>query len=593
MNSCKCSKHKFKNIKINKSSNAYENNLLTYQMCKDNTYTSQNNFIQSLMIERGASWNKSKIPNGVIGYCINYGETKSVNNPGNIDSYYSGNTYLKYPQDDARNAVHEIVKHTSGFLGVKFRFVTDPNKAIISFNFIDYERTSNPEKFGALGFAYPPWSSTEIKQIRETDPELLKSNSVNSVFSVPGNLFLFDGNDITYKKGTFSYTTLIHELGHVLGLNHPHDLPVKMNGVSSNDDVGTYGANINPITVMGYKLGSPYTPGDDYHGLDVSDTGFASTFGPLDIAALQFLYGRSTSHNNEDTIYKFPTDDTSTHFWESIFDTNGEDTVDASHLNLNVVIDLRDSSIAKNTNLAGVNISRISNKLFGGFTIAKGTVIENMIGGKGDDKLIGNDYGNKIDLSVGGNDNVDGSFGYDTVIINDLSTKYEVTNNYEVNQSALIKDFNGRVITLKNVEKIRFLDLNYILSEICFGEGSIVLTDQGKVKVEDIKINIHTINNKKVKRVTKSSFINTNYVVKFKKGSLGFNTPDKDTILTRTHKVSKKLINAEKFINNKSVTKVKYTGQILYNILLDTHDVIKVNNLTIETLHPKNYHSKC
>jgi len=46
-------------------------------MCKDNVYTSQNNFIQSLMIERGASWNKSKIPNGVIGYCINYGETES------------------------------------------------------------------------------------------------------------------------------------------------------------------------------------------------------------------------------------------------------------------------------------------------------------------------------------------------------------------------------------------------------------------------------------------------------------------------------------------------------------------------------------
>ena len=38
----------------------------------------------------------------------------------------------------------------------------------------------------------------------------------------------------------------------------------------------------------------------------------------------------------------------------------------------------------------------------------------------------------------------------------------------------------------------------------------------------------------------------------------------------------------------KGVKKVKYTGQVLYNVLLENHDKMLVNNLICETLHPQN-----
>jgi len=36
------------------------------------------------------------------------------------------------------------------------------------------------------------------------------------------------------------------------------------------------------------------------------------------------------------------------------------------------------------------------------------------------------------------------------------------------------------------------------------------------------------------------------------------------------------------------VKKVKYEGEVLYNVLLENHDKMIVNNLICETLHPQN-----
>jgi len=46
---------------------------------------------------------------------------------------------------------------------------------------------------------------------------------------------------------------------------------------------------------------------------------------------------------------------------------------------------------------------------------------------------------------------------------------------------------------------------------------------------------------------------------------------------------------AYRFLNfSKKVTKVKYSGEILYNVLMKEHGIIEVNNLMCETLHPDN-----
>ena len=53
------------------------------------------------------------------------------------------------------------------------------------------------------------------------------------------------------------------------------------------------------------------------------------------------------------------------------------------------------------------------------------------------------------------------------------------------------------------------------------------------------------------------------------------------------------MIEARKIASiNKNVTKIKYNKSILYNILLDKHSVIHVNNMVCETLHPDNIIAK-
>ena len=49
------------------------------------------------------------------------------------------------------------------------------------------------------------------------------------------------------------------------------------------------------------------------------------------------------------------------------------------------------------------------------------------------------------------------------------------------------------------------------------------------------------------------------------------------------------MIKAKDFIQKfDNVYKVKYTGEILYNVLMEDYDKMMVNNLICETLHPEN-----
>ena len=128
------------------------------------------------------------------------------------------------------------------------------------------------------------------------------------------------------------------------------------------------------------------------------------------------------------------------------------------------------------------------------------------------------------------------------------------------------------------------------ISNICFLGNTPISTDQGKIPIEKIDASIHTIHNKPITAITKT-ITQDEYLVCFEKHSLSLNVPSKKTIMSKNHKVSYKGIwrEAEEFIDEfDKIYEVPYNGEILYNILLEKHDKVYVNNLVCETLHPKN-----
>jgi hypothetical protein len=132
------------------------------------------------------------------------------------------------------------------------------------------------------------------------------------------------------------------------------------------------------------------------------------------------------------------------------------------------------------------------------------------------------------------------------------------------------------------------------VSNICFPANTPVETNQGIVPIEKLNSEIHTINNKPVLFVTKTVSFDK-YLVCFEKDSLGKNYPVSKTITSKDHKIcyKGKMIEAYKFCGHfETVKKIEYTGEVLYNVLMEDYSTMKVNNLICETLHPNNIIAK-
>ncbi|MDC0900481.1 M10 family metallopeptidase, partial [Paracoccaceae bacterium] len=176
---------------------------------------------------------------------------------------------------------------------------------------------------------------------------------------------IFLKNDLT----NYDYETLVHEIGHALGLKHPFE--------SSGDNLAVLDAveDQTKYTAMSY---------DDY-----SYT-FDGTFRALDWMALTKLYGVNSSYKAGDNTYNFS-------HTEGIFiiDGAGTDTINCETSVLDVFIDLRPGahSYEGSKNEFITSASQL--------TISNGSDIENVKTGAGDDVVIGNDLPNTINTGLG------------------------------------------------------------------------------------------------------------------------------------------------------------------------------------------------
>jgi len=153
-------------------------------------------------------------------------------------------------------------------------------------------------------------------------------SSSGDVWLNPDDSSLWGGASLA--PGGFGFGTMLHEVGHALGLTHPLD-----SGTAAGFD--------NRTTIMSYNV--------QPHGYfrDVTETSpgfFTWTYTPVnaqtpminDIAAIQHLYGPNMTFHTGGDVYTFGT---ATPFLKTLWDAGGTDTISVSNFTLGCEIDLR------------------------------------------------------------------------------------------------------------------------------------------------------------------------------------------------------------------------------------------------------------
>jgi len=316
------------------------------------------------------------------------------------------------------------------------------------------EVTETPTAVGELRFAW-----TQI------DPSLQSVAYEPATNAKGGDVWLnaMAPWDATWGDGSYEFSTLLHEIGHALGLKHPFEdtptLPVPEDGYTN--------------TVMTYTA---------YAGSDGSWTEFEPTTPMLyDVLALQYVYGPNTTWHAGDDVYGYHQ---GTGYFQTIWDAGGNDTIIWDATTESGAIDLRAGRFSD----LGDSVTYWDADFVNHWTdtrtvaIAFGVTIENATGGAAQDLLVGNDAANRL-VGNAGNDTIDGGAGDDTLNGGDGSDQLAggpgtdtaifggVRSRYQVStagDTTTVFDTTGAegTDTLTGVEYLKFTDVTLALGNL-------------------------------------------------------------------------------------------------------------------------------
>lgn len=270
----------------------------------------------------------------------------------------------------------------------------------------------------STAWAYPPGASNGEAA---GDIWVGVDKNYNALFSRGSELFV----------GSYEYYVAMHELGHSLGLKHPHDPYGDATDIMSRDfDALEY-------TIMSYR---GYV-GGGVGSLGVQRGHFPQTPMMLDIAALQDIYGADFTRLAGDTVYRFDPDlgrmwidglatpkAMKNVIFRTLWDGDGTDLIDLSAYQTDVSADLNPGAGIRFDSTDNAQLSLLYNggagPIYASYNLYMSllhngdtrSLIENITTGSGDDVITGNQADNVITAGSGQN-MITGGAGLDTVVI--------------------------------------------------------------------------------------------------------------------------------------------------------------------------------
>ena len=261
--------------------------------------------------------------------------------------------------------------------------------------------------------------------------------------------------------------TLLHEIGHSLGMAHPHiaELPNGTRVLSSNFSQTAFvgfqdlGFTLNRIadmdksyfTIMSYHL--TITSGGQAY--------FPQNPMILDVIALEEAYGVGvgTTGLTNDTVTPGSQGIVNSH--RTYFDTGGNDTIDLQNYTSGAYLHMGATIVGASYPVGiSVSTSDAARMALGGDLESVRWYygdFENAVGGTGVDGIVGNSNNNII-RGNGGNDDIDGGLGFDEAVFNGQRSEYFIQKSgakYSISDSVANRDGKDQLV---NLESLRFSD---------------------------------------------------------------------------------------------------------------------------------------